>query len=66
MTTTGLEAGPLLTLARADTAQLTAEALGVSRRTVERWKAGGNVDPRRADELAVRIGTHPLLIWPHW
>lgn len=60
------DAVPLLELARCETDQITAEALGVSLRTIRRWRAGGNVDHRMADELAIRIGSHPLLVWPHW
>lgn len=45
-----------------------ASALGVNKSTVAKWKAGKNVNLAwwKADAYAVRIGTHPALVWPDW
>ena len=45
--------------------ELLAEVLGVSRRTVQRWRKEG-IPEHYADKLACRIGTHPSLIWETW
>lgn len=39
-----------------------AELLGVSRQTVRRWRRKG-LSEWQADRCAVRLGTHPALIW---
>jgi len=42
-----------------------AEACGVSNRAVGRWRAAGGVIPwTTADIAAIKLGFHPLLIWP--
>ena len=41
-----------------------AAQLGVTRRTVHRWRRAGVVPARRADLAAVRLGHHPAEIWP--
>lgn len=45
--------------------QVIAEALGVGRKTVLNWRKGryATVDPYAADRYAIRIGTHPGLVW---
>jgi hypothetical protein len=40
----------------------TARTLGVDPRQVYRWRAGG-LSWAKADELAVRIGLHPVDVW---
>lgn len=40
-----------------------AEACGVDRRTVQRWRSCGRVAVRDVDEIAVRLGWHPAAIW---
>lgn len=42
-----------------------AHRLGVTRRTVQRWRTTGLTDVS-ADHAAVRLGAHPLEIWPDW
>lgn len=42
-----------------------AELVGVSARTVHRWKRDG-LSARQADRLAVALGFHPLHLWPEW
>jgi len=42
-----------------------ADRLDVSRHTVIRWGRDGIPEPR-ADELAIHLGTHPAILWPHW
>jgi DNA-binding XRE family transcriptional regulator len=54
---TGVEA---LTLAEV------AAVCGVSRRTVNRWKAVDAVPLWRADWIADELHEHPALIWPAW
>lgn len=39
-----------------------AAAIGVDIRTLRKWRAEG-VDFVRADEAAIRAGTHPVLVW---
>jgi len=44
-----------------------AEELGVSIRTVQGWRSGRQRLTRtRADELAIGLGLHPVLLWPEW
>ncbi len=47
---------------------LIASSLGVSRQRVVDWRRGkGNMVPWwRADEYAIRIGTHPAMVWLTW
>ena len=40
-----------------------AEACGVDRRTVLRWRSCGRVPERDIDEIAIRLGWHPAAIW---
>lgn len=43
-----------------------AEHIGIgSRWTIHKWVKHG-VPFFAADEAAIRLGTHPLLIWPEW
>lgn len=39
------------------------EALGISERSVTRYRADGRFPARHADAFAVRIGRHPIEIW---
>ena len=41
------------------------EVLGVTQRTIDRWKVDG-VPDRSADHAAIAIGSHPSLIWTNW
>lgn len=43
-----------------------AGVLGTSKRQVARWRAGARIQWINADRLAVRLGMHPLEIWPEW
>lgn len=43
-----------------------ASELGVTRRTVRRWRHGTRLTPRDADRYAVGVGLHPCLLWPEW
>lgn len=52
---------------RGCTGDAIAERIGVTRRTVVRWKAGTAwVTHRHADLAAVRLGCHPSTIWESW
>ena len=43
-----------------------AELIGVSPRTIIRWRHSG-VPDHQADRAAIRVGLHPANIWPaHW
>lgn len=42
-----------------------AELLGVTPRTVSRWRNGGTIEPATADRLACYLGMHPVEMWPH-
>ena len=59
-----LDPAPLLE-AVPGSAREQAEALGVSRRQVHRWRAGAaRLPATTADVLAVRAGHHPFELWP--
>lgn len=51
---------------RKATDQEVGELLGVSRHTVLRWKQIGTIKLSDADRCAIRLGTHPALIWPEF
>ncbi len=40
--------------------------LGVSWRTVQRWKVAGGVPVRDSDAAAVALGHHPAELWSGW
>jgi hypothetical protein len=40
-----------------------AEALGVSRRTIVRWRALGTLSEEYTDRVAISLGWHPAAIW---
>lgn len=42
-----------------------AERLGVSRRSLSRWRSDGISVPV-ADQVAIRAGYHPCEVWPEW
>jgi transcriptional regulator with XRE-family HTH domain len=42
-----------------------ARRTGVTRRTVVRWKHGG-IPRWSADTVAIRLGSHPAVIWSNW
>ena len=42
-----------------------ADRLDVSRHTVIRWRRDGLTE-QRADEAAIRLGSHPAILWPAW
>lgn len=56
---------PLEQVARCDTDEDTAAALGVNRRRIYRMRQLG-LTVEQADELAVGIGMHPAEVWPDW
>lgn len=43
-----------------------APRIGVSERTVARWRAAGGLSVGQADRAAVAAGTHPAVIWSCW
>jgi len=43
-----------------------ADALGVDRRQLHRWRAAGGLSDAVADRCAISIGTHPALVWEGW
>ena len=54
--------GPLDVVLGEQSERATAALLGVAPRTVTRWRLDG-LTWAQADELAVRIGLHPLEVW---
>lgn len=49
------------------TAEVIADVLGVKPSTVERWRCTVcNLEFKRADELAIRLGLHPCEVWDNW
>jgi len=44
-----------------------ARRLGVSRSAVRFWRTGGRrISATAADEITIRLGLHPVLLWPEW
>lgn len=44
-----------------------AQRLGVSRSAVRFWRTGDRrISAGVADEITIRIGLHPVLLWPEW
>ena len=41
------------------------KVLGVNRRTITRWAMSGIPD-KAADHAAIKLGRHPVNIWPDW
>ncbi len=46
-------------------AGLLAEAIGMNRRSILRWKKTG-IPPMTADKIACTLGEHPCVIWRDW
>lgn len=42
------------------------ELLAVSRKTLCRWRAGQLLSIEYADHCAIRLGLHPVDLWPNW
>lgn len=63
MTAPRYEFEPLARAAGGGSARDLAERLGVTSRTIFRWKADGIPDVQ-ADRAAIAIGQHPALLWP--
>ena len=48
-------------------ADTVAQALGISRSRVQKWREGTtNFDPYKADHFAIKLGKHPSEIWHDW
>lgn len=45
--------------------KILSDRLHVDRQTVYRWRKDG-LSIYQADMVAVRLGLHPILIWPEW
>lgn len=64
---TKLPVEPLLQLANTLDAEMSvrmlAEMIGTTPRAVSRWKADGGVPWISADEAAIALGVHPILVW---
>ena len=43
-----------------------ARAIGVTARTVYRWRHAGVIPADHADRAAVALGHHPAELWPSW
>lgn len=43
-----------------------ARKLGISSRTLQRVMAMKTIGLYAADHMAIRLGTHPALVWPDW
>ena len=43
-----------------------AEALGVDRYAIVRWRDGMQLKERTADIIACRLGLHPIELWPDY
>lgn len=56
---------PVLELTGHPPALVLAARVGVSARTVHRWRHNGLTD-QQADHAAIALGRHPATIWPDW
>lgn len=43
-----------------------ADRLGMPRATYYRWIGKPSIGPFEADKIAIRLGVHPVDIWPAW
>jgi hypothetical protein len=46
--------------------ETSARQLGVSSRTIVRWRGGQRMRITTADRAAVALGYHPAQLWPEW
>ena len=46
--------------------QIVARRLALPRSTIYRWRREGGIPYYTADRIALRLGTHPVLIWPDY
>lgn len=59
-----LSAEPILKRFDSTTTQADiAERLGVHEATIGAWKRGGTLNWQLADSIAIRLGTHPAMLW---
>lgn len=56
---------PLAQAAGSPSGLALARRLGVTDRTIWRWKAEGLSD-HQADRAACALGRHPVSVWPDW
>lgn len=40
-----------------------AKAIGMTDRAINRWKVAGGIPWTSADEAAINLGLHPILVW---
>jgi hypothetical protein len=66
MTKTGYPPEPVLNLLKELPDNTAAQAAGVSRKTIQRWRQGALIAVRNADTVACALGHHPLELWPDW
>ena len=57
---------PLMAVTGTHTPMELARVLEVNSSQVHHWKKGGGVPDRSADRMAVRLGLHPLNVWPEF
>lgn len=43
-----------------------AVVIGVTTRTIQRWRHGALLTISQADRIACRLGLHPALLWSEW
>lgn len=60
----GLPFVALAEIAGNPSAAVLAQQLGVTRRTVHRWRRTGVIPAHQVDRAAVALGHHPAEIWP--
>lgn len=56
----------LLEADRPPTVRNLAALIGADPRTVHRYLAGCSCTRTQADRIAIRLGLHPLNLWPHY
>jgi hypothetical protein len=64
MPQTTYPSAPILNRIEGIDPNVAADKLGVTPRTIKRWKAGGGLRERIADQVATRLGDHIAHIWP--
>ncbi len=55
---------PVQHLLYAESSRALAERLGVNKRTIVRWRAGGGIREDLAERLVIEAGRHPSEFWP--
>lgn len=62
----GYDPAPILAYFRGERDLHIARHLGVDHTTIGNWRSGARLMSSTADRVAIRLGLHPINIWPEW